>query len=210
MVNNPHRRLTDRKLVVASHNEGKVSEIRALLVPYGIETISAAELNLPVPEETETTFQGNARLKAHAAAKASGLPALADDSGIEIDALDGQPGVHTADWAETPLGRNFQMAMERAWKEIQASDAEPPFTARFNACLSLAWPDGHEEIFLGQTEGQIVWPPRGLDGFGYDPVFQPEGSTKTFGQMRQEDKNVMSHRARAFAMLVEACFADPG
>ncbi|MEM8791221.1 MAG: RdgB/HAM1 family non-canonical purine NTP pyrophosphatase [Pseudomonadota bacterium] len=194
------------KLVVATHNKGKLKEIRILLDPYGIEILSAADLGLNEPAETETTFAGNAGIKSHAAAQASGLPALADDSGLEIDALHGQPGVHTADWAETPAGRDFLMAMERAWREIQASGAKPPFTARFNACLSLAWPDGHDEVFLGQTEGQIVWPPRGPNGFGYDPIFLPEGSNQTFGEMRDDNKNVMSHRARAFEMLVTACF----
>ncbi|MEM0944017.1 MAG: non-canonical purine NTP pyrophosphatase, partial [Pseudomonadota bacterium] len=174
----------------------------------GVECVSAGALGLPEPAETETTFAGNAGIKSHAAAKAAALPALADDSGLEIDALDGAPGVYTADWAETPDGRDFGMAMERAWREIEASNAAPPFTARFNACLSLAWPDGHEEVFLGQAEGYIVWPPRGLHGFGYDPIFQPEGATLTFGEMRAEDKKVMSHRARAFEMLTAACFGD--
>ncbi|MEM1277331.1 MAG: non-canonical purine NTP pyrophosphatase [Pseudomonadota bacterium] len=203
------RLFTGSKLVVATHNPGKLREIRALLAPFGTEIISAAELGLAEPAETETTFAGNAGIKSHSAAQSSGLPALADDSGLEIDALGGQPGVYTADWAETPTGRDFQLAMTRAWTEIQATNAEPPYRARFNACLSLAWPDGHEEIFLGQTEGQIVWPARGLDGFGYDPIFQPEGATQTFGEMRIDQKRVMSHRARAFDMLVEACFRTP-
>lgn len=202
------RTFTDKTLVVATHNQGKLKEIRLLIAPFGVETISVAELKLPEPEETETTFEGNAALKSHAAARASGLPALADDSGLEIDALGGAPGVHTADWAETGNGRDFTMAMHRAWREIQASGAAPPFAARFNACLSLAWPDGHEEIFLGQTEGQIVWPPRGANGFGYDPIFLPDGATKTFAEMRDDQKKVMSHRARAFDMLVAACFGD--
>lgn len=194
------------RLVVATHNSGKLAEIRLLLGPFGIDVLSAGELGLPEPEETETTFQGNAGIKSHAAAEASGLPALADDSGLEIDALGGQPGVYTADWAETGSGRDFMMAMERAWREIGQSGAEPPFAARFNACLSLAWPDGHEEVFLGQTEGQIVWPPRGENGFGYDPIFLPAEETRTFAEMRDDQKKVMSHRARAFDMLVAACF----
>lgn len=200
------RRFTDPKLVVATHNAGKLKEMRLLLAPFGVETVSAAELDLPVPRETETTFTGNAGLKAHAAAKASGLPALADDSGLEIDALNGAPGVYTADWAETPTGRDFAMAMERAWREIEASGHQPPHTGRFIACLSLAWPDGHEEVFVGQTKGQIVWPPRGENGFGYDPVFVPKGEEKTFAEMRDDQKKVMSHRARAFDALVRACF----
>ena len=196
------RRFTGTKLVVASHNEGKVAEIRALLEPFAIETISARELDLPVPEETETTFQGNAALKAHAAARASGLPALADDSGIEIDALDGAPGVHTADWAETPQGRDFLMAMTRTWDAIQTSGAQPPHTARFNACLCLAWPDGHVETILGRAEGTITWPPRGENGFGYDPIFVPNaGDGRTFGEMPHAEKEAISHRTDAFRQL---------
>lgn len=202
------RRFSGQTLVVATHNVGKLNEIGILLAPFGIEIVSAAALNLPEPEETETTFAGNAGIKSHAAARAAGLPALADDSGLEIDALGGAPGVYTADWAETPEGRDFPMAMARAWREIGESGAKPPFTARFNACLSLAWPDGHEELFLGQTEGEIVWPPRGENGFGYDPIFLPTGEVKTFAEMRDDRKNIMSHRARAFDMLVAACFPD--
>ncbi|MEM0944919.1 MAG: non-canonical purine NTP pyrophosphatase, partial [Pseudomonadota bacterium] len=160
------RRFVEPKLVIATHNPGKLAEIAHLLEPYGVECISAGALGLPEPAETETTFAGNAGIKSHAAAKTSGLPALADDSGLEIDALDGAPGVYTADWAETPDGRDFGMAMERAWREIEASGVEPPYAARFNVCLSLAWPDGHEEVFLGKAEGYIVWPPRRLHGFG--------------------------------------------
>ncbi|MEM9062279.1 MAG: non-canonical purine NTP pyrophosphatase [Pseudomonadota bacterium] len=196
------RRFTDSKLVVASHNEGKVSEIRALLAPYGIETVSAKELDLPVPDETETSFQGNASLKARAAVAGSGLPALADDSGIEIDALDGAPGIYTADWAETPNGRDFMMAMTRAWNEVQAKGAEPPFKARFNACLSLAWPDGHEETILGIAPGTLTWPPRGDNGFGYDPMFVPDaGDGRTFGEMPYDEKEALSHRTDAFRKL---------
>ncbi|MEL7467076.1 MAG: non-canonical purine NTP pyrophosphatase [Pseudomonadota bacterium] len=203
------RKFTASKLVVASHNEGKVSEIRALLAPYGIETVSAKELDLPVPEETETTFHGNAALKARAAVVGSGLPALADDSGIEIDALDGAPGVYTADWAETPDGRDFMLAMTRAWDEVQAKDAEPPFTARFNACLCLAWPDGHEETILGIAPGTLTWPPRGDNGFGYDPMFVPDaGDGRTFGEMPYEVKESMSHRTDAFRKLQTAFEKD--
>jgi len=202
------RRFTDQKLVVASHNEGKVSEIRALLEPYRVETVSAGELGLPEPEETETTFQGNAAIKAHAAAQASGLPSLADDSGIEIDALDGAPGVYTADWAETDQGRDFMMAMTRAWDEIQAKGAQPPYTARFNACLCLAWPDGHQEVILGQAAGTLTWPPRGDHGFGYDPMFVPDaGDGRTFSEMPHAEKEAISHRTDAFEKL-KACFED--
>ena len=195
------RAFTGTRLVVASHNEGKVSEIRALLAPYGIETVSAAELNLPVPEETETTFQGNAAIKAHAAATASGVPALADDSGIEIDALDGAPGVYTADWAETGDGRDFMQAMTRAWTEVQASGHPPPHNACFNACLCLAWPDGHTETILGRAPGTLTWPPRGQNGHGYDPIFVPDGETRTFGEMLPEEKEAVSHRTDAFRQL---------
>ena len=196
------RTFTEPKLVVASHNEGKVAEIRALLAPYGIETVSAAELGLPVPEETETTFAGNAALKAHAAAKASGLPALADDSGLEIDALGGAPGIYTADWAETGQGRDFMQAMTRAWTEVQASGHPPPHTACFNACLCLAWPDGHAETILGQAHGTLTWPPRGAHGFGYDPMFVPDaGDGRTFSEMPHEEKEAISHRTDAFRQL---------
>lgn len=202
------RRLTDPRLVVASHNEGKVAEIRALLAPYGIETVSAAELGLPVPDETETSFAGNAAIKAHAAARAAGLPALADDSGLEIEALGGAPGIHTADWAETPSGRDFLIAMTRAWVRIDASGAEPPFRARFNACLCLAWPDGHQEVFLGTADGMITWPPRGVLGHGYDPIFIPDGAERTFAEMPPAEKEALSHRTDAFRRLVAGCFPE--
>ncbi|MEM1160046.1 MAG: RdgB/HAM1 family non-canonical purine NTP pyrophosphatase [Pseudomonadota bacterium] len=204
------RRFTEPRLVVASHNEGKVSEIRALLVPYGVETVSAGELDLPVPEETETTFAGNALIKARAACAASGLPALADDSGIEIDALDGAPGIYTADWAETPNGRDFLMAMTRAWTEVQEKGAAPPHAARFNACLALVWPDGHDETFLGIAPGTLTWPPRGDKGFGYDPMFVPDaGDGRTFGEMPHAEKEAISHRTDAFRQLKAAFEASP-
>ena len=204
------RRFTDPKLVVASHNEGKVREIRSLLEPFGVETISAAELDLPVPDETETTFEGNAAIKAHAAAAAAGLPALADDSGLSIDALDGAPGVYTADWAETPGGRDFNVAMTRAWTEVMVSGGAPPMGAQFNACLVLAWPDGHAETFLGVAPGRLTWPPRGDQGFGYDPMFIPDADPagRTFGEMPYAEKEPISHRADAFRKLVAACFGD--
>jgi len=204
------RRVTEPKLVVASHNEGKVREIRALLAPFGVETVSAADLSLPVPEETEATFEGNAAIKAHAAARASGLPALADDSGLCIDALGGAPGVHTADWAETPNGRDFGKAMARAWDEVQASGAAPPHRAAFHACLCLAWPDGHAETFLGRAPGRLTWPPRGDQGFGYDPIFVPDADPagRTFGEMPYAEKEPISHRSDAFRQLVAACI-DP-
>ena len=200
------RKFTDRKLLVATHNKGKLDEMRALLAPYGIEVVGAAELNLPEPAETETTFVGNARIKAHAAAKATGLPALSDDSGIEVDALNGAPGVYTADWAETPNGRDFVQAMTRTWAECEAKAAPLPRTARFRSTLVLAWPDGHDEVFDGKIEGQLVWPMRGAQGHGYDPMFVPDGYDMTYAEMPAEEKNRISHRARAFKLL-EAAFA---
>lgn len=201
------RRFIEAKLVVATHNAGKLREIGALLAPYGVETVSAAALGLPEPAETEETFAGNAGIKSHAAARASGLPALADDSGLEIAALGGAPGVHTADWAETGNGRDFGMAMERAWAGIVASGAKPPHRARFVSCLSLAWPDGHEEVVEGYATGTITWPPRGTQGFGYDPMFVPDGHTETYGELAPAWKHDHSHRADAFRKLVAACFA---
>lgn len=201
------RKFTDPRLVVATHNTGKLLEIADLLKPYGVELSSNADHGLPEPEETETTFVGNARIKAHAAARATGLPALADDSGIEIDGLGGAPGVYTADWAETPNGRDFVMAMTRSWDELEAASASEPRTARFCSTLVLAWPDGHDEVFAGVMAGQIVWPMRGNQGHGYDPIFQPEGYDVTFGEMDRWEKNKISHRADAFAKLVAGCFA---
>ncbi|TPE52557.1 non-canonical purine NTP pyrophosphatase [Amaricoccus solimangrovi] len=201
------RRLTEPRIVVATHNAGKLAEIRALLAPFGIEAVSAGELGLPEPAETEESFLGNARIKAHAATAATGLPALADDSGIAIDGLGGAPGVRTADWAETPTGRDFTLAMTRAWRELEAAGAPEPRTARFFSTLVLAWPDGHDEVFEGVLEGRCVWPMRGAGGHGYDPMFQPEGHEITLGEMDFADKNRISHRARALARLVEACLA---
>ncbi|MEO1274224.1 MAG: non-canonical purine NTP pyrophosphatase, partial [Pseudomonadota bacterium] len=193
------RRLEPGRLVVASHNEGKVREIRDLLAPYGMETVSAAELALPEPEETETTYEGNARLKAHAAAKAAGLPALADDSGLSVDVLDGAPGIYSARWAETGAGRDFGHAMARVRDEAVAAGAALGAgtgpSAAFLCALSLAWPDGHDETFIGRCPGQLVWPPRGERGFGYDPMFVAEGEGETFGEMAPERKHAMSHRA---------------
>ena len=203
------RRFGGGKLVLATHNAGKLREITALLAPCGVEILSAAALGLPEPAETEQTFAGNAGIKSHAAA-ASGLPALADDSGLEIEALGGAPGVHTADWAETGNGRDFMRAMTRARDEIAATGAAPPHRARFVSCLSLAWPDGHEEIFVGTAEGRITWPPRGERGFGYDPIFVPEGNTLTYGELDPAWKHAHSHRADAFRQLVAACFGGDG
>ncbi len=190
-------RLTGR-LVVASHNAGKVREIAALLGPMGVEPVSAGALGLPEPEETETTFTGNAALKARAAALASGLPALADDSGLEVFAINGDPGVYSARWAGP--GKDFRLAMQRVWDELSATGAAPD--ARFVSALALAQPDGGVETFEGEARGLIVWPPRGEKGFGYDPIFQPAGLTRTFGEMTHEEKLPLTHRARAFEKLV--------
>ena len=201
------RRFTGQALVVATHNAGKLEEITALLGPYGITVSSNADHGLPEPVETESNFVGNARIKAHAAAQATGLPALADDSGIEVAALGGAPGVHTADWAETGVGRDFGMAMGRVWQELEAMRAPEPRRARFCCTLVLAWPDRHDEVFAGQMPGRIVWPMRGQQGHGYDPIFQPDGFDLTFGEMDRWQKNQISHRADAFAKLVAGCFA---
>ncbi|MGE4610302.1 MAG: RdgB/HAM1 family non-canonical purine NTP pyrophosphatase [Paracoccaceae bacterium] len=200
------RKFVEPKLLIATHNKGKLEEIIRLLEPYGIAVVSNAELGLPEPEETEDNFLGNARIKAHAAAKAGGLPALADDSGIEVDALSGAPGVYTADWAETPNGRNFPMAMTKVWDKLEVLKAPAPRTARFCCTLVLAWPDGHDEVFEGKIDGQCVWPIRGEEGHGYDPMFMPDGYDITFGEMDRWEKNRISHRADAFDKLVKECF----
>ncbi|QFT94984.1 Non-canonical purine NTP pyrophosphatase [Roseovarius sp. THAF9] len=200
------RKFSGDTLLVATHNAGKLEEIATLLKPYDIQVVGAAEKKLDEPEETETTFVGNARIKAHAAARATDLPALSDDSGIEIDALDGAPGVFTADWAETENGRDFVVAMTKAHNRILASKSKPPWTARFCCTLVLAWPDGHDEVFTGTIEGRIVWPMRGAQGHGYDPIFQPNGYDLTFGEMDGAEKNRISHRADAFGKFVKGCF----
>jgi XTP/dITP diphosphohydrolase len=210
------RKLDQKTIVVASHNAGKIREIEDLIGPFGFNASSAAALDFPVPDETGTTFEENAAIKALASAKASGLPALSDDSGLVIDALDGAPGVYTADWAEKPdgSGRDFMMAMEKVEKALQEKGAAAnQRTARFVSVLCLAWPDGHTEMFRGEAEGEIVWPPRGSRGFGYDPIFKPDGHERTFGEMEAEEKHgwkpgdaqALSHRARAFKLFVETC-----
>ncbi|AUH65099.1 RdgB/HAM1 family non-canonical purine NTP pyrophosphatase [Paracoccus zhejiangensis] len=196
-----------KALLVATHNAGKLAEMRALLAPLGITVTGAAEAGLGEPVETEDNFLGNARIKARAAMEATGLPVLADDSGISIDALDGAPGVYTADWAETGQGRDFGMAMERAWRELEAVNAPLPRSAQFRCTLVLMWPDGHDEVFEGVLPGQVVWPPRGAEGHGYDPIFMPDGHQITLGEMTVEQKNSLSHRARAVAKMMEGSFA---
>lgn len=201
------RRLASGRLVVATHNPGKLVEIEALLGPFGMATVAAGALGLPEPEETEAGFRGNAALKALAAARAAGLPALADDSGLAVEALGGAPGVWSARWAETPAGRDFCHAMRKVQEALDAAEVPAPRRAHFVSALALAWPDGHAELFEGTVTGQLVWPPRGTRGFGYDPMFLPEGHSLTFGEMAPAEKDAISHRARAFAQLVAACLA---
>lgn len=201
------RKFAGDRLLVATHNAGKLEEIADLLRPFAVTVVSAGALGLPEPAETETTFIGNARIKAHAGAKASGLPTLADDSGITVDGLQGAPGVYTADWAETPQGRDFVIAMTRVWAALETSAAPFPRLAQFRCTLVLAWPDGSDAVFEGMMPGQVVWPMRGNQGHGYDPMFQPDGYDQTFGEMDRWEKNKISHRAEAFRKLVKECFA---
>jgi XTP/dITP diphosphohydrolase len=195
------RRFTERKLILASHNKGKAKEIAELLQPFAIEVISAAALGLPEPDETEDSFIGNAQLKALAATRAAKLPALADDSGLCVDSLDGAPGIYSARWAGP--SKNFNAAMDRVLKGI----ASKPRGAHFVAALALAWPDDHCEVFEGKVFGALADGPHGTRGFGYDPIFIPDGHSITFGEMDPDEKHRMSHRAVAFRMLVEGCFS---
>jgi XTP/dITP diphosphohydrolase len=222
------RLLQQKEIVVATHNPGKVVEINELIHPFGLNAKSAADYNLPEPVEEGDTFEANAYTKAFAAASATGLPALSDDSGLCVDALDGAPGVYTADWAEKEdgSGRDFTMAMEKVESAFQQKGATSPDqrTARFVAVLCLCWPDGHAEYFRGEVEGVLVWPPRGKNGFGYDPVFQPKGFDVTFGEMTSEEKHGtgkpneeagradlgLSHRSRAFAKLSDQLLRPSG
>ena len=193
------------KLVIATHNPGKLREIRVLLAPHGIECVGAEELDLPEPEETGVTFVDNAELKARASADLSGLPALADDSGLSVDALHGKPGIYSARWAEDDYGgRDFGRAMERVWAEVEAAGPDAGHDAHFTCALSLAWPDGAIESFEGKVHGTLVWPPRGDKGFGYDPMFVAAGMDKTFGEIDPDQKHAISHRAVAFRQLVAA------
>jgi XTP/dITP diphosphohydrolase len=206
------------RLVIATHNAGKLREMGELLAPYGLTTVSAGALGLPEPDETGHMYAENAAIKAHAAARASGLPALADDSGIAIDALDGAPGLFSANWAGP--GKDFAPAMDRVERELQRRGATAPQARRahFVSALVIAWPDGHDELFEGRVFGQVVHPPRGTAGFGYDPLFLPDGQAKTFGEMTAFEKHGLppegqglSHRARAFLALAAACLTrvDP-
>jgi XTP/dITP diphosphohydrolase len=202
-----NRRLEGGRLVLATHNAGKVKEVADLLSPWGFAVVSAGALGLPEPAETEESFIGNARIKALAAARAAGLPALADDSGFCVAALDGAPGVRTADWAETPAGRDYAMAMAKVERLARhAADRRGSFVC----ALVLAWPDGHAEAFQGEAHGHWVWPPRGTRGFGFDPMFVPDGHDETFGEMDPARKHAISHRAAAFRLLAEACLPPRG
>ena len=200
------RKFTGDRILIATHNAGKLEEMAELFGPRGITVVGAAEMELPEPDETEDTFIGNARIKAHAAVRATGLPALADDSGIQVEGLDGAPGVFTADWAETPDGRDFLMAMTKTHDLLEERRVPYPRRARFCATMVLAWPDGHEEIVEGKVDGELVWPLRGELGHGYDPMFQPQGHEVTFAEMTHDEKNLISHRADAFTKLISACF----
>jgi XTP/dITP diphosphohydrolase len=198
-------RLAGRRLVIASHNPGKVREIAELVAPYGVTVVSAGELGLPEPAETGATFAENARIKARAAAQGAGLPALADDSGLVVAALDGRPGIQSARWAGPD--KDFRVAMARVQHELEARAARgatPDRRAAFVCALCLAWPEGEVAVFEGRVDGHLVWPPRGARGFGYDPIFVPEGHEETFGEMEPQRKHAMSHRARAFEKLVRA------
>jgi XTP/dITP diphosphohydrolase len=201
-----NRKFEGDRILIATHNAGKLEEMRELFAPLGIAVVGGAEMGLKEPEETEDTFIGNARIKARAAVAATGLPALADDSGIQVAALDNAPGVYTADWAETPDGRDFFMAMHKTHDLLEAEKAPHPRAARFCATLVLAWPDGHDEVVEGFVDGTFVWPMRGQTGHGYDPIFQPLGETRTFAEMTHAEKNAISHRADAFRKLLARCF----
>ena len=207
------RRLGSGSLVIATHNAGKLKEISALLDPYGVKCISAGSLGLPEPPETGTTFVQNALIKARAAAEASGLPALADDSGLSVDALDGRPGVYTADWAERQHfegdpGRDWYMAMGKVEGMLQQKGADVDRSCAFHCVLALAWPDGEQAVYEGTAPGTLTWPPRGEMGFGYDPVFVPKGREQTFAEIAPEEKHAISHRADAFAKLVAEQFGS--
>jgi XTP/dITP diphosphohydrolase len=198
------RRFAGGRLVIASHNAGKVREIGDLLRPFGVEAVSAGALGLPEPEETGTTYIENAELKARAAATASGLPALADDSGFAVRALNGDPGLYSARWAGPT--KDFSIAMNKVWDAMQRSGSADR-RGEFICALSLAWPDGHAESFEGRIGGTVVWPPRGDKGFGYDPMFAADGFDITCGEMEPDAKHAISHRAKAFAQLIAACFS---
>ena len=200
------RSLRGQDLLIASSNAGKLAEFEALLAPFGTKVISLKDMGLAEPDETEFTFAGNARLKARAASLASGIPALADDSGLAVAALGGLPGIYTADWAERSGGRDFGRAMANTWNLLMAVRSRPPYLASFHCCLVISWPDGEDMVFNGRLSGQIVWPMRGAQGHGYDPIFQPDGHSLTMGEMSVELKNLISHRSDAVQKFTAQCF----
>lgn len=202
------RKIGSGTLIIASHNEGKIREINELVAPFGIEATSAKKIGLDDPEETEKTFIGNARLKARAAASACGRPALSDDSGLEVAALGGDPGIYSARWAEKEPGmRDFAFGMAKIEDAVRKTGSSD-MSARFVCALCLSWPDGHDEIFEGEVKGSLTFPPRGSKGFGYDPIFVPAGFDVTFAEMDPAEKHAMSHRADAFHQLKKACLDD--
>ncbi len=201
------RRLRESNLVLATHNEGKLKEYAQLLADRGLSIETSAALGIQAPEETGKSLEINARLKAVNAARRSGLSAIAEDSGLEVQALAGAPGVHTADWAETEQGRDYSMAMRRVWEALEEKQTPHPRLAKFRTVICVAWTETNTEMYRGKVEGQLIWPPRGSSGFGYDPIFQPFGSQKTFGQMTSAEKNAISHRSMALRAFFKSCFA---
>lgn len=197
-----HRQFDGAELVIASHNKGKLFEFSKLLKPFGVTTYSAGDKGVEEPEETGTTFEANALLKARVSAQHTGLPALADDTGLVVPVLDGAPGIYSARWAGP--ARDFNAAMAKVHEQIGDQDR----SAHFVCCLALVWPDGHEEVFVGKSYGALVWPKRGTGGHGYDPMFQPDGEIRTYGEMTLDEKNITSHRAKACALLLQGCFAQ--
>ena len=200
------RKFTEENLLIATHNKGKIEELSKLFEDYSFDIKSPLDFNLPEPKETQNSFVGNARLKAHFASKLTGLPTLADDSGIEVECLQGAPGVFTADWAETKKGRDFEHAMNKLWLSVNKTNSDPPYKASFCCTLVIAWPDGHDEVFQGKILGKLVWPIRGKNGHGFDPMFQPINFLETFGEMDRWEKNKISHRGLAFTKLIKNCF----
>ncbi len=202
--------LTGKKLLLATHNKGKIDEFKSILKGTGLEIFSSKGFNLPEPKETETSFVGNARIKSRMACQETSLPCLADDSGLEVHALDNQPGVYTADWAETEKGRDFKKAMEIVWNKLILTKTKKPFTADFCCTLVLTLPNGIEKIFSAKVTGEIIWPMRGPKGHGYDPIFLPTGHTKTFGEMKNIQKNAISHRYLALKKFIAFYEQNPG
>ncbi|MCY4007536.1 MAG: RdgB/HAM1 family non-canonical purine NTP pyrophosphatase [Rhodobacteraceae bacterium] len=202
------RSLLGSRIILATGNDGKIREYRQLLTHHDIAMKTTGELGISDPPETETSFAGNARIKAVNAMRASNMIALAEDSGLEVEALQDAPGVATASWATDSSGRNYQKALNRVWQELADSDSNAPYRARFRAVICVTWPDGGEELFAGRVNGIIVWPPRGAGGFGYDPIFVPDGSDRTFAEMTADEKSSYSHRAKAVNHLVAQCLQD--